>query len=88
VGWGFFMWVGEKNKINSLKFAQTYQRAKYILILNLSISYLSVDCLFTLVANVLAVLKVADLRTTSVSGYQKHPIKVQKFCLPTSPGNF
>jgi len=30
VGWGFivFLRVGEKNKINSLKFALSYQRAK------------------------------------------------------------
>jgi len=34
-----FLRVGEKNKINSLKFALTYQRAKSILISILSLSY-------------------------------------------------
>jgi hypothetical protein len=34
-----FLRVGEKNKINSFKFALTYQRAKSILISILSLSY-------------------------------------------------
>jgi hypothetical protein len=40
-GRGFFLFsrVGKKNKINSLKFALTYQRAKFILISILSLSY-------------------------------------------------
>jgi len=53
-GWGFFLLSlrgEEKNKINSIKFALSCQKAKSFLILNLSISYLSAVSVFTLVAN-------------------------------------
>jgi hypothetical protein len=40
VGWDFFVFTGRRNiKINSLKFAQSYQRAKSILISILSLSF-------------------------------------------------
>jgi hypothetical protein len=53
-GVSFFFFCGweEKNKINSVKFAQSCQKAKSFLILILSISYLSArHFLFSLVAN-------------------------------------
>ena len=44
----FFFFAGEeKNKINSLKFALSYQKAKFSIILNLSLSFLSARLSFS-----------------------------------------
>jgi hypothetical protein len=62
------MWVGFPSSFfagggtnqSSIKFALSCQKAKFFLILILSISYLSVVCPFTRVANVWALGAVAD----------------------------
>lgn len=53
VGWGFrlLLRVGEKNKINSLKFALSYQKAKSSIILILLLSFQVVGVSFSLAPN-------------------------------------
>jgi hypothetical protein len=60
VSFFFFLREGEKNKINSFKFALSYQKAKTFLFTILSLSYLVVVCLFILVANLLVYIVLQD----------------------------
>jgi len=66
VGWGFNipLRVGEKNKINSLKFALSFQKAKSSVILNLSLSFLVVAVFFSLAPNGFANICSCRLRVS------------------------
>jgi len=72
VGFPFsFLRVGEKNKINSIKFALSYQKAKSFLFSIYHYRICLLVCLFTLVANVPGIATVADLRATNLSNAAK-----------------